>query len=158
MIDPKAFAEWLLAKAEMKGARITADNLDEVRATVDRALAKDGDEIHIACVLRGKKGDVELDERMTRTAVEVLFPKVAMSHPLPGLDLREEKPEPPRAETFETPRTRDDDRRELQRDQRRALFVVFAIMFLICAGFVVSFVIRETRHESPARHEKREGR
>ncbi len=76
MIDIDAFAEWVVAKAQKHGVALDEQNLRHARDALERALSRDGDDIHVAFTLSGVAGPVQIEERMTRTAVEVLFPKV----------------------------------------------------------------------------------
>jgi hypothetical protein len=154
MIDTHAFAEWIVAKAAKQGAFTSEENLRVAREAAEVALGRDGDEVHVTCVLAGSSGTVAIDERMTRMAIEVLFPKVAIAHPVPLFD-----PKPERPPKIETPREPVDyeaierERREVIRT-RRVLYAVIALAVLVIAALVsvITFANRD-EHDS---HGKRE--
>jgi hypothetical protein len=158
MIDTDAFGEWIVAKAEKLGAFTSVENLRIAREAVEIALARDGDDIHVTCVLAGASGAIPIDERMTRTAVGVLFPKVTIAHPV---HLFEPRPEPrPKAPP---PRASDDYELEARRRSKRALdrklfIVVLAVFALVFAGTAVAVALHEREHEEAPSRSKREMR
>ena len=151
MIDANAFGEWIVAKAAKLGAHTSAENLRVAREAVGVALARDGDEIHVSCLLAGAPGSIRVDERMTRTAVGVLFPKVAHVHTAP---LFVPRPEPRAA----TPPSDDFERVERQRreglQQRKIILVVIAVIVAIIAGTTLTVAMHE--HEREPSRGKRE--
>lgn len=152
MIDPNAFAEWIVAKAKKSGAFTSAENLRVARDAVEVALARDADEIHVLCVLAGSRGTVAIDERMTRMAVGVLFPKV-LEHPTPLFELRPEPPPPPPPEPIDYERIERERRKRVMR--RRVIFIVGAILVATCVSGIT--VLIETEREAPSsgKHEMR---
>jgi len=151
MIDANAFGEWIVAKAAKRGAFESAENLRVAREAAEVALARDGDEIHVTCVLAGASGALHVDERMTRMAVGVLFPKV-LAHPEPLFVPRPEPkppaPEPPRE-------SREFDRAERRRLDRRIFAFVIALLVLAFVSVALGVIAHEREHEAPSR-DKRE--
>jgi hypothetical protein len=131
VIDAGQFGEWIVAKAEKLGAFTSVENLRIACEAVEIALARDGDEIHVTCVLHGASGTVPIDERMTRTAAGVLFPKVT-GHRVPMFEPRPEpKPEgPPRVFV---------DYERIQRERRERL--LRRNIVVIAGAIVLAFAI-----------------
>jgi hypothetical protein len=154
VIDANAFAEWLVAKAAKRGAAVTDDNMRVAREAIELALARGGDDVHVACALAGAAGPVQIDEHMTHTAAETLFPKVAMSHPLPPMITREEKREAAPVLELELPRVERPDPAKTQR-----VAVVIAMIALVCACAIglASYLAKDHDHHA-GEHEKREMR
>ena len=155
MIDPNAFAEWIVAKAKRHGASVTEESLRVARDAVERALAPGGDDVHVTCTLAGEAGPVQIDERMTRTAVEVLFPKVAMSDPPPPLVVPEE-PRKPKPKPIPPPV--EEERTDAAKALRIAVIVAVLVVCAVSAlALAAHFENNEDHHPSDT-HEKREAR
>jgi hypothetical protein len=157
MIDTDAFGEWIVAKAAKNGAFQSSENLRIAREAAQNAVARDGDDIHVACVLAGTSGAVHVDERMTRTAVIVLFPKVAVAHPVPLFVPRDEKPPAPAPSHDSEDYERIERRRRQARRERYVLVLVAVVVGLVLAAAIVGGALKEHEHEepSPAKREMR---
>ena len=152
MIDTSAFAEWLVAKAEKRGATLDDANIRVAREAAEAALARDGDDVHVACTLAGAEGPVQIDECMTRTAIEVLFPKVERHGP-------ERTYEPTRAQkrTVRVEKPRREEGLPAAKGPPWSLVIALA---LLVVGFAIAFLVEHAskeRPEAPA-HDKREMR
>lgn len=159
MIDANAFGEWIVAKAAKQGAFESAENLRVAREAVEVALARDGDDIHVTCVLAGSSGGVRVDERMTRTAVGVLFPKVANAHPEPLFQPKPETRAPAPGRSRHDKELELDERRgaEARLERKIVAIVIAVIMAIVLAVTAITVAVneREDEHEAPT-HDKRE--
>ena len=152
-IDIDAFAEWIVAKAQKHGAALDEQNLRHARDAAERALSRDGDDIHVACTLSGAAGPVQIEERMTRTAVEVLFPKVEHHEREPAYSpTRAPKP----ITRAEKPR-REEKEKEEEAPKGPPWSLVFALVAIVVFLVLTLLVEREKhRHESPSDDDKHE--
>ncbi|HEX4515253.1 MAG TPA: hypothetical protein VH054_17020 [Polyangiaceae bacterium] len=155
MVDAGAFSEWILAKAEKQHgvASWDAKNIELVRRAVEAALQVDGEEIHVECTLDGDAGPIRIDERMTRSALGVLFAQVHVPAKKSTAARVKE------VEVAPEPAPDSGSVREKERDARIARNVVIVIG-LVVAGIVASSVAwmveHDERHERHETHDKRE--
>lgn len=152
MIDIDAFAEWVVAKAGKRGVALDEQNLRHARDAVERALSHDGDDVHVALTLSGSAGPVQIEERMTRMAVEVLFPKVEHHAHEPAY-----KPTPA-PKHVERPRREEKEKEKEEAAAKGPPWsLVFALVAIVAFLLLTLFVEREKhRHESPSDDDKHE--
>ena len=158
MIDAGSFTEWILAKAEKEHGVVSSDakNIEQVRGIVEMALLMDEEEVHVECTLAGRSGPVQIEERLTRSALEVLFAQVHV--PAHRSTVRE-KVAQSEAQLVEPPPD-SWSARQKARDARiaRNVFIVVGLVFAGIIGSCITWAIEHDHHRNEPHdsHDKRE--